>query len=397
MNIELVVQSIKSHPDSTNPKRREYTAIVKAVDLWKADEISTEANPRDQVVTNNAVVKGIKESLLSNDGNFRYKNQGITINCESVLMNNKDPNHPIKVTFSEDIDDLHGILNGGHTYRTIRNTANEIEQLGGDVLSDLSNQEVLVRFFTGETNRDAIVDIAEGQNSSVSVTKETIIHMRNGFKDIISKLPNKEWEFAIQFRQNEYRDDDKTPCAMDSRDLLAYIYSSNSDIFPSDSVDRLLTRGYSSKSSLVNMFDSDEGNIKFNVTKEKLKNILFLRDYLLCTAEKVYNENGGRFGSLRIAEKFNKNNVVNLHEPAPKNTLNRGAFLPILSSFRIFEEKNLYDFKIMKKAWDESGYEIIEKINEIVSIRDSITEVGKDAISWSVLANQWNFWLGKNS
>ena len=48
MYMHLYTQTIKSHPDSNNPKRKEHTAIVRAIDLWKAAEISTDANPRDQ-------------------------------------------------------------------------------------------------------------------------------------------------------------------------------------------------------------------------------------------------------------------------------------------------------------------------------------------------------------
>ena len=105
------------------------------------------------------------------------------------------------------------------------------------------------------------------------------------------------------------------------------------------------------------MFATDDGKLKFHVTKAKLKNILSIRDYMLCTAEQIYNENGGRFGSLRISETFKDTIVVDKHEP--NNTLNRGALLPV-SSFRIFEEKGLFDFQTMKKAWDEYGYEIMK-------------------------------------
>ena len=88
--------------------------------------------------------------------------------------------------------------------------------------------------------------------------------------------------------------------------------------------------------------------------------------------------------------------VVNKHGK-PNNTLNRGAFLPIMSSFRIFEEKGIFDFQTMKKAWDESGYELIKLINEAVEQKESITEVGKDSFVWSNCASTWYEWLGKNS
>jgi hypothetical protein len=156
-----------------------------------------------------------------------------------------------------------------------------------------------------------------------------------------------------------------------------------------------MTRSYSSKSSLVTAYEKDP--IDFLVTKEKLKNILFLRDYILCTAEKIYNTNGGRFGGLRISEKFSKNQVAYLYDKVPERTLNRGAFLPIIASFRVFEERGMFDFETMKKAWDDYGYEMIIQINKLVDERESITEVGKDSFCWANMASHWFAWLGKNN
>tara|TARA_Y100000590_G_C15633776_1_gene982181 strand:+ start:221 stop:1423 length:1203 start_codon:yes stop_codon:yes gene_type:complete len=390
MKVELYIQTIKSHPDSNNPKRKEHTAIVNVVDLWKAEEFPTDANPRDQKMTN-AVTKGIAESLKSNDGLFRYKNQGITVNCESVKVEN-DPTKPMIIELSDDPEDQHGVINGGHTYRVIRESC---EQIGSESSlrpeEELATQTVLVRFFSGIKERESVVSIAEGQNSSVAVTKESLIHMGGGFDDLIKKLPEK-WENEIQFKQNELKDDGKTGYPMDSRDLLGLIWSSNSERFPTDGVDKMLTRPYSSKSSLVKIFENDKA--QFGITKKKLNTILELRDYILCTAEEFYNDNGGRFGSLRFAEKFSKDSVVTLWSE-PDNTLNRGAFLPIFSSFRIFEEKDMFDIEIMKKAWEESGNEIILKLLDIVEERESITEVGKDSIAWGFIAKSWERWLGK--
>ena len=392
MKVELHIQTIKSHPDSNNPKRKEHTAIVRAIDLWKADEISTDANPRDQK-TGNAVYKGIMESLLSNDGLFRYKSQGITINCKSIELEN-DPTKPLFIVLTEDPDDQHGVINGGHTYRAILEACQDIsENEDMDLEKELSNQTVLVRFFSGIDDRESIVSIAEGQNSSVSVTKEAFLNMNKDFDNLKKKLPPL-WENEIQFKQNELKEDGKTPYPMDSRDLLGLIWATNSSKFPSNTVDKMLTRPYSSKSSLVRIFEKDQKD--FTVTKDKLKNILFMRDYIYCTAEKIYNENGGRFGSLRIAESFKEESVATVYGKAPANTLSRGAFLPIISSLRVFEEKGHFDFDTMKKAWDDSGHELISQLNDIVSVRESITEVGKDVICWGNITHTWFEWIGKN-
>ena len=49
----------------------------------------------------------------------------------------------------------------------------------------------------------------------------------------------------------------------------------------------------------------------------------------------------------------------------------------------------------MKKAWSSAGSDLIKGINQIMEGRESVTELGKDAISWSNVANRWNPYLGK--
>jgi len=56
----------------------------------------------------------------------------------------------------------------------------------------------------------------------------------------------------------------------------------------------------------------------------------------------------------------------------------------------------MFDFATMKDAWDDHGFKLINGINELVEVRESITEVGKDSISWSQIAAIWYEWLGRN-
>lgn len=393
-SIPLFVESIKSHTDSFDPKIREYTAVVSVIELAKAQEISTDANPRHQNLRT-AVTKNMRASLETNDGKFRYKNQGITINCKSLDIDN-DSSKPVVIHFSSDPDDLNGIINGGHTNRVIRESYMDLVEEQGQSEADelLNNQTVLCRFFTGINDREAIVDIAEGQNSSVSVTKESFLHMNKEFDSLIKVLPS-QWEEEIAFKMNEVKDNGD-PFIFDSRDLLGYIWITNSDKFPTSGYDKLLTRAYSSKSSLVNAFEKEEQKLNFRINKGKMEALLEIRDYVLSTAEKLYNENyNENFGNLRISEKFSKSDVKKTWG-SPRYTLNRGGFLPILSSFRRFEEKGEFNSKTMRKAWDEEGHKLIRAIYEISSQRESITEIGKDSVVWNTIAKEWNDWISDN-
>lgn len=69
--VTLLVNDLKSLPDSNDPKKKEYVANVSVLELAKAD-IPTDANPRKQD-QKSRVFKEIKESVLSFDNIFRYK------------------------------------------------------------------------------------------------------------------------------------------------------------------------------------------------------------------------------------------------------------------------------------------------------------------------------------
>ena len=79
-----------------------------------------------------------------------------------------------------------------------------IEEQGQSEADELLNNQTVLVFLLG-FSREAIVDIAEGQNSSVSVTKESFLHMNKEFDSLIKVLPT-QWEEEIAFKMNEVKD-----------------------------------------------------------------------------------------------------------------------------------------------------------------------------------------------
>ena len=90
-----------------------YIAICDVKDL--PDQFPMETNPREQKMTTN-VAKKIKESLLNtSELNFYLLNRGILLSAKDVSYSSYS--NQLTVTF-EDFD-VHGNVDGGHTYRTI--------------------------------------------------------------------------------------------------------------------------------------------------------------------------------------------------------------------------------------------------------------------------------------
>ena len=403
--VTLLVNDLKSLPDSNDPKKKEYVANVSVLELAKAD-IPTDANPRKQD-QKSRVFKEIKESVLSFDNIFRYKNNGVFINCSSVVFDN-DKTKPIELSFNLEKEELkHGILNGGHTVLACKEAYAEIlssienGEASEDELSKLQEQSVQVRMVTGLTDLEEIVEIADAANTSVGVTTESFIEMSGGFDGIKSKLRNSLWNGKIQFKMNDKMetDDGLIDYPIDVKELLALIWAVNSDMFPTDGYDKALVKPYSSKGSLVNRYENEDTRNEFEISSPKLKALLTLRDLILVSADSVYKAGKGRndFHLSRISSKFSKNDVVDIFDyEIPKVTLNRGAMLPILSSFRVFEELDSFRFDIMKDAWLSDGYKLMQRCEMRLKDLDSITELGKNIDTWKDCANLWDGYIRKN-
>lgn len=403
--VTLLVNDLKSLPDSNDPKKKEYVANVSVLELAKAN-IPTDANPRKQD-QKSRVFKEIKESILSFDNIFRYKNNGVFINCSSVVFDN-DKAKPIELSFNLEKEELkHGILNGGHTVLACKEAYAEIlssienGEASEDELTKLQEQSVQVRMVTGLTDLEEIVEIADAANTSVGVTTESFIEMSGGFEGIKSKLRNSLWNEKIQFKMNDKMETDEglIDYPIDVKELLALIWAVNSDMFPTDGYDKALVKPYSSKGSLVNRYENEDTRNEFEISSPKLKALLTLRDFILVSAESVYKAGKGRsdFHLSRISSKFSKNDVVDIFDyEIPKVTLNRGAMLPILSSFRVFEELDSFQFDIMKDAWLSDGYKLMQRCEMRLKDLDSITELGKNIDTWKDCANLWDGYIRKN-
>ena len=90
-----------------------YIAICDVLDI--PENIPMKTNPREQKLTTN-VAKKIKESLIHPlEYNFYLLNRGLLLSAQEVTYNNYSNEGTIVF---EDLD-VHGNVDGGHTYKTI--------------------------------------------------------------------------------------------------------------------------------------------------------------------------------------------------------------------------------------------------------------------------------------
>lgn len=98
-----------------------YVAICDVKNL--PDNFPMETNPREQNLNTN-VAKKIKASLLNTAAlDFYLLNRGILLSAKEVTFNNYS--NEITIVFED--PEVHGNVDGGHTYRTILNNRDKLD------------------------------------------------------------------------------------------------------------------------------------------------------------------------------------------------------------------------------------------------------------------------------
>ena len=185
-----------------------YIMICDVKDIPK--DIPMETNPREQKL-NTAVAKKIRASLSNErSNNFYLLNRGLTISAKSIKYDNKNDLATIEF---EDYD-VHGDIDGGHTYKII---LEEQENL------DYGEQFVKIEVLTGV--EDIFQELAAARNTSVQVQDKSIAELENRFDIIKKSIENEPYLNNIYFKENEKED-------IDVADIIAILNLFNVDKYP---------------------------------------------------------------------------------------------------------------------------------------------------------------------
>lgn len=167
MKIKVPFKHVASIEDNGIKRTFMYVDVTKI-----PKDIPMECNPRLQNMRSN-VVKGIKQTLLEDDGLFHIFNRGITITAEDIEIEDNDA--IIEIT---DIE-TQGCIDGGHTYRSIIDCQD-------NMIPD--TQYVTVEVLAGKPVMDNFVKVAMARNKSQQVQNYFLAELDNAFdwiKDII--------------------------------------------------------------------------------------------------------------------------------------------------------------------------------------------------------------------
>lgn len=309
-------------------------------------DIPMGTNPREQKLTT-AVAKKIKASLLNPvSNNFYLLNRGLLLSAEKVIPDTK--NDTVKVIFSN--QNVHGDIDGGHTYKIIKEYQNEL---------DYGQQFVKIEILTGV--EDMFQELASARNTSAQVQDKSIAELYDRFDIIKNAITNESFKDEVYFKENEEG-------TIDVADIVSILNLFNIDKYPE--INDYAIVSYSGKKQCIDYYI--KAHETYGETNDnpyvKMKNIMVdifkLYDKLEMHARDYYAAShgvGSKYGAVSgvvkrkegkptYKTKFYKNNTDYITP--------RGFLIPILGAFRALLEQGTDGFYY----WKKNPYDIMDKI-----------------------------------
>lgn len=385
LELEFKVSSFRKIPNpyikSNNEGEKKpemYVLICDVKDL--PDDIPMQTNPREQN-EKTKVARKIEESLTNHsDRNFYLLNRGILVSAKSIQFNNAE--NTVKVSF-EDLS-VHGNVDGGHTYKVIKNHRDLLER---------GEQYVKVEVLTGV--EEIFEQLASARNTSVQVNDQSIAELENRFELIKDAFRNERFYNEISYKQNDVK-------RIDVSDILAILNMFNIEKYPTDQFQSMPINSYNSKKSCVDTYIAESKKHENDQTKNpyyKMRGIMpdiaKLYDVIETNIHKFYK------GDSQGVKKYGSvTGVLNVKQGKPKfeskfyeNQMDyltpNGFIYPILGAFRaLVAEKN------GKYIWIMDPIEVLNQVgNELVTntiqmsrdLGNNPNATGKNSNLWQTL------------
>ena len=354
---------------------RDYFAVVAVKDLpdltqWRR------INVRDPKLTG-SVPEKISAGFHDKPDLFLFMNRGLVVTAHSVSFDNKSNLLTITMTDPE----LHGLLDGGHTYDIIRT---ECESLDFEQYVRL---EVLEGF-----PADEIPSIVDARNTSNQVKDESLMNLKGEFDKLKDAIKGEKYADSIAFKEYEV-DEDQNPKPIDVRDVIAILTVFDRKNF-NDFVHPI--NAYRSKSACLKHFEKNIAD--YRKIYPMVSDILRLYDTIRLKLPELYNAargskgdvTGGKFGKLTGVTTYKGKRHVKLHfiGKESKYSVPEGFVFPILGAFRaLLDEKNgryfwgkhVDPFKLLE---GDLGLRLADTIGNFALDAKNPSKTGKSPLVW---------------
>jgi hypothetical protein len=356
-------------------KGRMYVAVVNIKDIPEVLEDWRKLNPRDPKISSGVSLK-IQSTLKDNPESFFLKNRGLTLMVDNVAFDNQI--NEIRIEMSD--KDKNGLLDGGHTFRVIRNY---LEALSKDEIEEI-NAFVRIEILEGILDVVDAVGIVESRNTSTQVKEQSIEELKKSYEEIKEVLKDQPYAKKIAYKEYELLEDGSKK-NIDIKEILSYLICFDVEDFGSE---KHPIKAYTSKASVVQHFRDNQNRISKYI--QLLPSILELRDFIYLELPEAYNKSGGRFGGLAgVIELSNKARMskeeLMFTEKESNYRIPNSFIYPILASFR-----NLVEIKDDKCTWKimpvklfrELENDLAQRLGEQAKELRNPNKLGKDSATW---------------
>lgn len=356
-----------------------YIAICDVTNL--PDDIPMKTNPRKQKLTT-AVAKKIKSSLLDQGMlDFYLLNRGLLLSAESATFNNY--NNELTIVFAD--EEVHGDVDGGHTYEIIKQYRDEV---------DPGTQYVKLEILCGVES--IFTQLAAARNTSVQVKDASIAELENKFEIIKQGVGDEGFFDDIYFTENDEG-------SIDVQDILAILNIFNIDRYPTSNMDSFPKTSYTSRKNCVDYYlktydtlgDTDRN--PYVKMMPIMADIFKLYDQIERKIPEYYSAAfaNGRYGATKgVSTAKSDDNAFDAKFSSKKliHSTPTGFIYPILGSLRAALEEDgsghyrwkndLDPFELLNEVGPELVSTTIERSR---TLGGNPNAVGKDTGNWKTL------------
>ena len=349
-----------------------YTVVVNVKDIpGKLDDWRS-INVRDPKLTGGVAGK-IRESLTDEPESFFFKNRGITLMVGKTNFDNQT--NLLSIEFSD--LRLHGLLDGGHTFKVIQEYVESLQQAEKAGINAFARIEII----EGIEDIEDVVNIVEARNTSTQVRAQSLEELRGNYDQIKKVLEGKPYADSIAYKEYELSDEGLKK-DLDVRDLLSYLVCFDAENYQGNKHPII---AYSSKGAVIEHFkDNPEHMAKYIPLLPK---ILELRDHIYATLPEAHNENGGKFGKLTDVGERKKPEILVFSGESTKYKIPSGFIYPVLAAFRaaVNYQGGKCSWKIDPiKFYDSIKGELAERVVEQAIEFRNPNKMGKDRATWKL-------------
>lgn len=325
----------------------------------------------------NPYIRKTDESIANVDY-FHILNRGMLISAKNIEF--RAPDTAI-ITFEN--EDFHGIVDGGHTYRTIIENRDNVT----------TNHKQYVKIEVLTNIESMFEDVATARNTSIQVKDSAIAELKKKFDAIIKEqIKSVEFSNKIAYKENE----DKP---IEIEKILAILYMFNLE--KNDSPEKMATSAYSSKNycqkEYLNAYDRYKDNMENN-PYFKMSHIMIdifkLYDLIETKMSVKYKEatHNGKYGSIKGVEiAKGKKYKSKFFENDMEYRNPKGFIYPIVGAFRAIIEEidNKYEWIIDPfECFEKIGASLVlDTVERSRTLGNNPNAVGKDTGHWKQLYN----------